>query len=127
VTSVSHQTPRRRRTTPLPTKKENQARTKPTIPVYLPCPTCPLTQKTNISSEDERSIANRLAAAEPQNEGDSGKATQEDKLAQEDPTAPARLHGNEPSKGAKIDAEIQAEEEAELAKKDAAKKQSKKH
>jgi hypothetical protein len=28
------------------------------------------------------------------------------------------LHGNEPSKGAKIDAEIQAEEEEMLAKKD---------
>jgi len=28
------------------------------------------------------------------------------------------MHGNEPSKGAKIDAEIQAEEEAMLAKKD---------
>jgi len=34
------------------------------------------------------------------------------------------MHGNEPSKGAKIDADIQADEEAELAKKDAAKKQS---
>ena len=29
----------------------------------------------------------------------------------------ARNHGNEPSKGAKIDAEIQAEEEEELRKK----------
>ena len=27
------------------------------------------------------------------------------------------MHGNEPSKGAKLDAEIQAEEEAELKKK----------
>lgn len=74
--------------------------------------------------KDERSIANRLEAAGPQNDDESGKATAEDKLAQEDPTAPARLHGNEPSKGAKIDAEIQAEEEAELAKKDAKKKGS---
>jgi len=31
------------------------------------------------------------------------------------------MHGNEPSKGAKVDAEIQAEEEEMLAKKDAAK------
>ena len=29
----------------------------------------------------------------------------------------ARSHGNEPSKGAKIDAELQAEEEEELKKK----------
>ena len=43
-------------------------------------------------------------------------------MAEEDPTAPARLHGNEPSKGAKIDKEI-ADEEAEIiAKKDAKKK-----
>jgi hypothetical protein len=34
-----------------------------------------------------------------------------------DPTAPARMHGNEPSKGAKIDAQILAEEEAELERK----------
>lgn len=81
---------------------------------------------TNVLTEDERSIANRLDAAESQNEpGESGKATAEDKLAQEDPTALARLHGNEPSKGAKIDAEILAEEEAELAKKDAKKAQKK--
>lgn len=34
----------------------------------------------------------------------------------------AKLHGNEPSKGAKIDADIQAEEEEMLRKKDAKKK-----
>ena len=73
--------------------------------------------------EDERSIGNRLAAAEPQNDNStSGKGNAEDRLAQQDATAPARLHGNEPSKGAKIDAEIQAEEEEMLAKKDAKKK-----
>lgn len=32
-------------------------------------------------------------------------------------TLQAKLHGNEPSKGAKIDAEIQAEEEEELRRK----------
>lgn len=79
-------------------------------------------------TEDERSIANRLAAAKPQNDGESGKdLSAEDKAAQIDPTAPAKMHGNEPSKGAKIDKQI-ADEEAELiAKKDAAKAQSKKH
>jgi len=73
-------------------------------------------------SKDERSIGNRLAAAKPQNDSESGKGDAEAKAAQEDPTLPARMHGNEPSRGAQIDAEIQAEEEAELAKKDAKKK-----
>lgn len=72
--------------------------------------------------EDERSIGNRLAAAEPQNDNTSGKnLSKEDKAAQQDPTLPAKLHGNEPSKGAKIDKEIEDEEAAILAKKDAAK------
>lgn len=72
-------------------------------------------------SKDERSIANRLAAAGDQNDSSSGKGDAESRAAQQDATLPAKMHGNEPSKGAKIDAEIQAEEEAMLAKKDAAK------
>lgn len=63
-----------------------------------------------------------MANAGPQNDDESGKATAEDKLAQEDPTALAKLHGNEPSKGAKIDAEILDEEQALIAKMDAKKK-----
>jgi len=78
-------------------------------------------------SEDERSIANRLAAASDQNDSSSGKGDAESRAAQQDATLPAKMHGNEPSKGAKIDAEIQAEEEAMLAKKDAAKAASKKN
>lgn len=35
----------------------------------------------------------------------------------EDPTAPARSHGNEPSRGAKIDAQILQEEQEELERK----------
>jgi len=76
-------------------------------------------------SKDERSIANRLANEEKKSEDDAGRTstkgakTKEEKLAEKDPTAPAKLHGNEPSKGAKVDKEI-AEEEAEIiAKKDA--------
>ena len=73
------------------------------------------------SSEDERSIANRLAAAEPQNDDESRKdLSAEDKAAQEDPTLPARMHGNKPSRGAEIDKEIADEEAAIIAKKDAA-------
>jgi hypothetical protein len=36
---------------------------------------------------------------------------------QKDATLPARAHGNEPSKGAKIDQELREEEEAELKRK----------
>lgn len=38
-------------------------------------------------------------------------------MSKKDATLPAKMHGNEPSKGAKIDAELQAEEEATLKKK----------
>merc|ERR1712054_585028 len=52
----------------------------------------------NLDSKDERSIANKLAAEE-RNKG---------------PSLPAQLHDNEPSKGAKLDAELQAEDEQRL-------------
>ncbi|KAG6017817.1 hypothetical protein E4U43_008636 [Claviceps pusilla] len=80
--------------------------------------------------EDERSIANRLAAeevciptldllrqltagqmqGEPQDDAETA-------ALKKDPTLPARMHGNEPSRGAKIDAQIAAEEEEELKRK----------
>ncbi|KAM0307674.1 hypothetical protein ACHAPM_000398 [Fusarium culmorum] len=69
---------------------------------------------TNKFAEDERSIANRLAAEEKKSE--SGDDTETAQL-KKDPTLPARAHGNEPSKGAKIDAQLQAEEEEELKRK----------
>ena len=76
-----------------------------------------------MSTEDERSIANRLATAEPQNDSTSGKTLDaETKASQKDPTAAAKMHGNEPSKGAKIDKELMDEEAEIIAKKDAAKK-----
>ncbi|KAK8099281.1 uncharacterized protein PG998_012522 [Apiospora kogelbergensis] len=65
-------------------------------------------------SKDERSIANRLAAEERKDEEQDSLQTRQIK---EDPTLPARAHGNKPSRGAEIDAEIQAEEEEMLAKK----------
>lgn len=78
-------------------------------------------QPLTANSEDQRSIGNRLAAAEPQNDDSSRKNLDaESKAAQKDPTLPARMHGNEPSKGAKIDKEIEDEEAEILAKKDAA-------
>ncbi|KUI56103.1 hypothetical protein VM1G_09099 [Cytospora mali] len=66
-------------------------------------------------SKDQRSIANRLAAEERKGEEDTDD--KETSLSKQDPTLPAKAHGNAPSKGAKIDAEIQAEEEATLNKK----------
>ncbi|QIW99085.1 hypothetical protein AMS68_004603 [Peltaster fructicola] len=66
--------------------------------------------------KDERSIANRLAREEKRGEGED---TLEVQQLKEDPTLPARAHGNEPSKGAKIDKEIQEEEEEILKKKGA--------
>ena len=43
--------------------------------------------------------------------------SEEARASQIDPTLPARLHGNEPSKGAKIDQELQDEEEEYLRRK----------
>jgi len=67
-------------------------------------------------SKDERTIANKLAREEKREKEDEPES-EEVAALKEDPTKPAKLHGNEPSKGAKIDAELQAEEEAELKRK----------
>ncbi|KAM7187081.1 hypothetical protein V8F33_011415 [Rhypophila sp. PSN 637] len=72
-------------------------------------------------SKDQRSIANRLAAAEHDSADNAGSNSnsrdREDELRKQDPTLPAKSHGNEPSRGAKIDAQLQAEEEEYLKKK----------
>ncbi|KAI0871295.1 hypothetical protein GGS24DRAFT_471894 [Hypoxylon argillaceum] len=67
-------------------------------------------------SKDERTIANRLANEERKLHQ---KEPEEPETAalKKDPTLPAKLHGNEPSKGAKIDASLQAEEEEYLQRK----------
>ncbi|KAL9947167.1 hypothetical protein D7B24_005061 [Verticillium nonalfalfae] len=67
-----------------------------------------------LDSKDERTIANKLAAEE-QKDGDDD--SEETRLHKIDPTLPAKAHGNEPSRGAKIDAQIEAEEQAELERK----------
>ncbi|KAG7004957.1 phosphoribosylaminoimidazole-succinocarboxamide synthase [Physcia stellaris] len=69
-------------------------------------------------SKDERSIANKLAR-ESERSDQPKQISKEAKESQKDPTLPARNHGNEPSKGAKIDAELQQEEEEILKKKGA--------
>ncbi|EEU46951.1 uncharacterized protein NECHADRAFT_35755 [Fusarium vanettenii 77-13-4] len=70
----------------------------------------------SLDSKDERSIANRLAAEEQQKREEADDDIETQRL-KEDPTLPARAHGNEPSRGAKIDAQIQAQEEEELKRK----------
>jgi hypothetical protein len=68
------------------------------------------------TTEDERSIANKLEREEKrENEGE--EKSLEDRQREQDATLPARAHGNEPSKGAKIDQELREEEEAELKRK----------
>ncbi|KAJ6139746.1 hypothetical protein N7471_006232 [Penicillium samsonianum] len=74
----------------------------------------------NLDSKDGRSIANKLASQE--NKPDSGQHHNneydaEAELSKQDPTKPARSHGNAPSKGAKIDAELKAEDEQRLREK----------
>ncbi|RKU45446.1 hypothetical protein DL546_007281 [Coniochaeta pulveracea] len=55
---------------------------------------------------------------EAQNQHFTGDDKKDEVAAlKKDPTAPARMHGNNPSRGAEIDAELQAEDEAILKKK----------
>ena len=61
----------------------------------------------SLDSKDEKSIKNRLAQA-----GKEEKEERKAEKAQDDakPTDAARAHGNEPSRGAKLDEQIEAEE-----------------
>ena len=70
-------------------------------------------------AEDERSIANKLEREEKR-EKEGEEKSLEDLQREKDATLPARAHGNEPSKGAKIDQELREEDEAMLKKKGAA-------
>ncbi|USP76131.1 hypothetical protein yc1106_03405 [Curvularia clavata] len=72
-----------------------------------------------LDSKDERSIANKLEREEKREKEGEDKSL-EDKQREKDATLPARAHGNEPSKGAKIDQELREEDEAMLKKKGAA-------
>jgi len=71
----------------------------------------------NNDSKDNRTIANKLASKSKEDNEDSPKSIEKQRL-DEDATLPARAHGNEPSRGAKIDQEIREEEAAYLKKKD---------
>ncbi|KAJ5875977.1 uncharacterized protein N7529_001561 [Penicillium soppii] len=74
----------------------------------------------NLDSKDERSIANKLASQSNKSDPShhhNNEADKEAELSKQDPTKPAKLHGNTPSKGAQIDAELQAEDEQRLREK----------
>lgn len=72
---------------------------------------------SNICTEDERSIANKLEREAKREHEDDEKLSEEDRLRKVDATLPAKMHGNEPSAGAKLDQELREEEEAELKRK----------
>ncbi|KAK3072181.1 hypothetical protein LTR53_007288 [Teratosphaeriaceae sp. CCFEE 6253] len=63
-------------------------------------------------SKDERSIANKLERESKRENEPDKKLDIEAIQYQKDATLPARSHGNEPSKGAKIDQELREEDEA---------------
>lgn len=98
----------------------------------------------NLDSKDQRSIANKLASQEGKpnpSHHHNNTENPEAELSKQDPTKPvshkypssfqirnsyanqwnlqAKLHGNKPSKGAQIDAELQAEDEQRLREKGA--------
>merc|ERR1712093_377525 len=62
--------------------------------------------------KDTRSVNNRAEAEQKETQQEK-----EDRMAQEAPTSVAKSHGNEPSKGAKVDEQIMLEEQAELERK----------
>merc|ERR1712032_657614 len=72
----------------------------------------------NLDAKDEKSIKNKLAQAAEEEKREKKEAEENDEM----PTDAARKNGNEPSRGAKIDEQIELEEQAELAKKEAKKK-----
>ncbi|KAJ3550709.1 hypothetical protein NMY22_g289 [Coprinellus aureogranulatus] len=68
----------------------------------------------DMDSKDQRTIKNTLAAAE---EHMKEARTHENDKTVTDPLAPARKQGHEPSRGAKIDAELQQDDEERLKQK----------
>lgn len=67
------------------------------------------------ATRDERKIGETLESAWRQRPYDESKIRSMDPKF--DPLGPATVHGNEPSKGAKIDAELKAADEEGLRKK----------
>ncbi|KAE8350683.1 hypothetical protein BDV28DRAFT_150704 [Aspergillus coremiiformis] len=79
-----------------------------------------LTSLCASTAEDERSIANKLAARAKQPDPShhhNNDVDPEAEISKKNPTKLAQLHGNEPSKGAKIDRELQLDDEKRLKEK----------
>ncbi|GAD93167.1 hypothetical protein NFIA_073930 [Paecilomyces variotii No. 5] len=68
-------------------------------------------------SKDERSIANRLAREEQRERRHEESFNPEAELSKQDPTKVASLHGNQPSRGAQVDKELQEDDEQRLREK----------
>ncbi|KAJ9199455.1 hypothetical protein DTO166G4_8564 [Paecilomyces variotii] len=68
-------------------------------------------------TKDERSIANRLAREEQRERRHEEPVNPEAELSKQDPTKPAVVHGNNPSRGAEIDKELQNDDEQRLREK----------
>ncbi|UZJ55069.1 hypothetical protein CBS101457_004389 [Exobasidium rhododendri] len=68
----------------------------------------------NLDAKDQKSIANKLDQASKQ---EKRQEKAEEAANKKPPTQAARDNGNEPSRGAKIDEQIELEEAAELRKK----------
>ncbi|KAF5360594.1 hypothetical protein D9756_005042 [Leucocoprinus leucothites] len=66
----------------------------------------------DLDSKDQRTLANKLSAAEKHE-----LQLDENSRTVHDPLKPAMDHGNKPSRGAQIDAELQREDEEMLRKK----------
>lgn len=76
---------------------------------------------SRLDNKDERSHPNAIEDAK---QVEKKEKAADEARAHQDPTAIAKSHGNEPSKGAKKDKELMDDDEEELKKKDEAKKQS---
>jgi hypothetical protein len=66
-----------------------------------------------LDSKDEKSIKNRLAQAGKEQK----EASRADKEAGEKPTEAAKKHGNQPSRGARIDEELEQDDRKTLERK----------
>ncbi|KAI0047971.1 hypothetical protein FA95DRAFT_1605626 [Auriscalpium vulgare] len=72
----------------------------------------------NLDSKDARSLGNRLAAVEHDERfGFGEELNKNNNYTVEDPLKPARDQGHEPSRGAKIDKQLQEEEDEYLQRK----------
>ncbi|KAL4779359.1 hypothetical protein BJX76DRAFT_91365 [Aspergillus varians] len=75
---------------------------------------------STLDSKDQRSLGNKLAAQSKEDDPShhhNKDFNPEAELSKKDPVKPALMHGNEPSKGAKIDKELQEEDELRLKQK----------